>query len=172
MKTDFFREVLQLDSMCNDIGTVRLVQERATRAIVKRRQNEIEAILNRLSDLLDESLKKSVTFREWFEILVTRKGGACKSIFPVFVIEAFAEPTGYICLSIDRVQLKNWPGPKFCFGLWHRRTEGKFVHWETISWTDDINILTYLLRFPTELLEFARTIYCASQFEPLYTPID
>lgn len=169
---DFFVKIMQLDSNYPDIATVRLVQQNSSAHIIKARELEIEQILCRLSESLDHCLATSESFREWFEILTAGLEAnvpARQQISPAFIIEAFREPTGYVCLTIDRIKLQHWHKPKYAFGLWHRRTEYKFVYFETISWTDSLNILTYLRRFPTDREGLSLSLYCSSQFPPLFS---
>lgn len=171
-ESDFFLSVMALDSNCPDMKTMRLIQKRDSKGIIATREREIEGILGKLSEILDQCIAKSETFHEWFHMLMK---GAKKlmplnlRIYPAFIIEAFQVPTGHVCMSIDWIKIPAWSEPKYTLGLWHRRKEhGGFIQFDTISWVDDQNILTYLRRFPTDIEGFARSIYCPTLFPPLF----
>lgn len=176
---DFFRSVLDLDSVCNEFTEMRDLQTVISNRIIKKREEEIGTFLADLGICLYEALENSPSFTEWFQMFASSETKTIPkedTVCIVRIIETFKDPTGYICLTLDLIRLHPLGKARYAFGLWHREVIDKKPVFVQMSWTDDRNTLESLKRFPghqekfqekRDLEGFARTLYCSSFAKPL-----
>lgn len=179
-KIDFFESILELDDACDAIEDMLSLEQVTSRRAIRDREKEIESVLIDLGICLYETLNRSASFSAWFDLFSqsqTKTVPDGQTVILVRIIEIFKDPTGNICLTLDRIKLPNWIDSRYAFGLWHRRIFNDVPVFMPISWTDDPGTLESLKRFPGLLYGgkknrdfegFARTLYCSSQTEPLF----